>query len=82
MNDLARKKEMHDLAKGLLADKAFQQAIIDLRKRWYDQILASPPGPERDELIVKSKALDELAPELDLLMNDYKMALSRQQKHG
>lgn len=82
MNDLSTKKEFAQAAEELLGNKAFNQAIIDLRKRWYDQILAAVPGAARDELVAMSKTLDALAPELQILINDYKMAQARQQKHG
>jgi hypothetical protein len=82
VQDLQKKRELHDAAKELLDNKAFLQAIIELRKRWYDQILAMAKGEQRDELIAMSKALDALAPELSVIMNNFKMALRRQQTHG
>ena len=82
VQDLQKKRELHDAAKELLDNKAFLQAILELRKRWYDQILAMAKGDERDELIAMSKALDALAPELSVIMNNYKMGLRQQQRHG
>lgn len=82
MNDLSTKKEFAEAAEELLGNKAFKQAIIDLRKHWYDQILAAVPGAARDELVAMSKALDSIPIELTRIINDYKMALDRQRKHG
>jgi small-conductance mechanosensitive channel len=82
VQDLQKKRELSDAAKELLENKAFLQAIIELRKRWYDQILALPKGDERDELIAMSKTLDTLAPALGVLMNNYRMGLRQQQRHG
>jgi hypothetical protein len=82
MNDLSQKKEFADAAQELLGNKAFNQAIIDLRKRWYDQILAAVPGAARDELVAMSKTLDAIPIELQIRINDYKIAADRQRKHG
>jgi hypothetical protein len=85
VQDLQKKRELHDAAKELFDNKAFQAAIIELRKRWYDQILAIAKGEQRDELIAMSKTLDSIPIELSVIMNDYKKAVhdaARRQAHG
>jgi hypothetical protein len=78
-DDLSKKKELNDAARELLDNKAFLQAIIDLRKRWYDQLMTTMAREQRDELIAMSKALESIPTELTVLMNNYRMALKRQQ---
>jgi hypothetical protein len=82
MNDLSAKKEFAQAAEELLANKAFAAAILDLRKRWFDELLAAETDAQLRELKAMIKALEAIPAELQIRMNDYKMALSRQQKHG
>jgi hypothetical protein len=83
MNDLSTKKEFAEAAQDLLDNKAFKQAILELRKRWFDELMTGADTREqRDEMVAKMKALEAIPLELTILVNDYKMALSRQHKHG
>jgi len=82
MNDLSAKKEFAQAAEELLANKAFAAAILDLRKRWFDELLAAETDAQLRELKAMIKALEAIPGELQIRMNNYKMALSRQQKHG
>jgi hypothetical protein len=81
MNDLSKTKEFADAAQELLDNKAFKQAILDLRKRWFDELMAAD-GEEIRFVRERIKALEAIPQELTILVNNYKMALSRQQKHG
>ena len=83
MNDLSTKEEFAEAAQDLLDNKAFKQAILELRKRWFDELMTGADTREqRDEMVAKMKALEAIPLELTILVNDYKMALSRQHKHG
>jgi hypothetical protein len=82
MNDLSTKKEFAQAAEELLGNKAFNQAILDLRKRWFDEFLASEPVETVLERKAMIKALEAIPTELQILINDYRMAQARQQKHG
>jgi t-SNARE complex subunit (syntaxin) len=82
MNDLSTKKEFADAAHELLGNKAFNQAILDLRKRWFDEFLAAQTTETVLERKAMIKALEAIPTELKILINDYKMALNRQHKHG
>jgi hypothetical protein len=80
-DDLTKKKELAEAAKELMDNKAFTEAILELRKRWYDQLMGDLEREQRDEIIAMSKALQSIPAELGVLMNNYKMAI-RQQRHG
>jgi hypothetical protein len=82
VQDLQQKRELNDAAKELLENKAFTQAIMDLRKRWYDQLMTTAVREQRDELIAMSKALEAIPTELTVIMNNFKMGLRQQQRHG
>jgi hypothetical protein len=83
MNDLSKKKEFADAASDLLDNKAFKQAILDLRKRWFDELMAADGNGDAIKLIrERIKALEAIPQELTILINDFKMASDRQRKHG
>jgi hypothetical protein len=70
-------REVSDAAKSLLEDKAFQQAISQLRTRWYEQMMTELNIRQRDELMAMSKALRGITDELASIVNDYKFAARR-----
>ena len=80
--DLQKKRELADAALQLTNDKAFQQAISELRMRWYEQLMTDLNREQKDELLAMSRALKSIPEELGVIMNNYKMALDRQRKHG
>jgi hypothetical protein len=82
MNDLSAKRELSHDAKALIEDKAFSAAILDLRKRWFDELMTAADTTERKlELIGQIKALEALTGALGAIINDYTMA-ARNQRHG
>ena len=80
--DLSKKKELSDAARELLEDRAFSSAVLSLRKRWFEELMASNVDGYSLRLVAQLKALEAVPAELTVLVNDYKMALNRQQKHG
>lgn len=82
MNDLSAKKEFAQAAEELLGNKAFGQAILDLRKRWFDEFLAATTTEAVLERKAMIKALEAIPTELQIRINDYKVALDRQRRHG
>jgi hypothetical protein len=82
MNDLSAKKEFAQAAEELLANKAFAAAILDLRKRWFDELLAAETDAQLRELKAMIKALEAIPGELQIRMNDWKIAQKRQPTHG
>jgi hypothetical protein len=83
MNDLSGKKQLADAAKELIDNPAFKHAILELRKRWFDQLMTAAPTAEaKVELVAQMKALEAIPAELTVLINDFKMAMSRQPKHA
>lgn len=82
MNDLSAAKELSEAAGHLLDNKAFKQSILDLRQCWFAELLAEQNDNRMRELKAMILALEAIPTELQIKMNDYKMALARQQKHG
>jgi hypothetical protein len=81
--DLSKKRELAEEAKGLLENKAFTAAMLDLRKRWFDELMtAAESTDEKLALIAQMKTLEAVAAALNVLVNDYKISLKRQQTHG
>jgi hypothetical protein len=80
-DELQMKRELADAAKELMDNKAFAQAILELRKRWFELMLTELNLRLRDEQIAMIKALEAIPAELTIIMNNYKMAL-RQKQHG
>ena len=80
-DDLQKKRALADEASELLSNKAFQQAISQLRMRWYEEMMTTLDRAQRDEM---SKALRGITDELGVIMNNYKMAVhnSPRQRHG
>jgi len=74
MNDLSHKKELADEARSLLDNRAFTQAILELRKRWFDQLMAVRTNEERLDLVAALKALEAIPTELQIQINNYTMA--------
>jgi L-alanine-DL-glutamate epimerase-like enolase superfamily enzyme len=76
-DNLQHLREQSEAAKSLLEDKAFQQAISQLRTRWYEQMMTELNIRQRDELMAMSKALRGITDELASIVNDYKFAARR-----
>jgi hypothetical protein len=68
------KRELAEDASDLLKDKAFQAALLSLRKRWFDQAIAAKSAETKLELLAQLKALEAIPQELGGLVNDYRMA--------
>ena len=79
MNDLTAKRELSEEAKTVLESKAFDHAVRELRKRWFDELMSAADTTERKlELLAQIKALETLPAQLKILVNDYTMAVKRQ----
>jgi O-phosphoseryl-tRNA(Cys) synthetase len=76
--DLSRKREMHDDAKALSEDKAFQEAIRVARARTVDELVQAKTTEDKIDLVAKLKCLSQIAAELTVIMNDYKVRARRQ----
>jgi hypothetical protein len=75
--DLSHKRELADAANALSNDRAFTQAVLSLRKRWFEEWLASSTDEQARGLKAQIKALEAIPQELSILINDYKMAVKR-----
>jgi hypothetical protein len=71
-------KERARLAKTLLEDKAFQYAMLKLRQRWFQELLDNGGGDLTGvRACARINALEGLATELAVQINDYKMSIRR-----
>lgn len=78
MNDLSQKRELHDQARDLLAAKVFTDAVLDLRKRWFAELMDGAATTEQKlALIERIKALEAIPQALQAIINDYTMAKRR-----
>jgi hypothetical protein len=83
VQDLQKKRELSEAASELDDNKAFQQAILDLRKHWFNQLMTAALTTEAKlELIAQIKALELLPVQLKLYIKNYREDLKRQQRHG
>lgn len=63
-------------AKELLENAAFKWAALKLRQRWFQELLENGGGDVGAiRLIANINALENLASELQVCINDYKMAV-------
>ena len=76
-DDLSHKRELADAARNLVDDRAFTQAILSLRKRWFEELLAADTNRRIRDLRSQINALEAIPTELNILINDYKMAVKR-----
>ena len=74
MNDLSALRERRDEAKALLETKAFTDAILALRKRWFAELMEAESTEAKLGLIERIKALEAIPLELQTFVNDYTMA--------
>jgi len=66
-----------DGAKAILNDPAFLAAREEAQERLVAALIAAPSTEEKLELVAKLKCLTQIAAELAVLMNDYRMASDR-----
>jgi hypothetical protein len=71
------RKELATEARELLDNKAFTTAILDLRKRWFAEMMASADEAVDRSLKAKIQALEAIPQELQILINNQKMAEAR-----
>jgi hypothetical protein len=74
MTDLSDKKRLADEAKDLLDAEAFTQAVLALRKRMFGELMAAETTEQKLALIERIRGLEDLPAELQVMINDYKMA--------
>lgn len=83
IENLSERRELSDAAKALLADKAFGHVYLQLRQRWFGQLMDQPhDGAMQTELAARLRALDAIPMELGALLNDYRMAAQKAARNG
>jgi hypothetical protein len=74
MADMEATKAAARAATDLLTDKSFQQAILDLRKQWFAQLMiATKDDGEAGRLIAQLRALEAIPLQLQTYVNNAKM---------
>jgi hypothetical protein len=68
---------LSDAAKAILADPAFIHAREELQDRLVNALATAKTTEEKLDLVASLKCLMQIAAEIALLMNDYRMAADR-----
>jgi hypothetical protein len=71
------KRELADGAKAILADPAFLHAREEVEDRLVKALVTAKSTEEKLELVARLKCLMQIAAEIAVLMNDYRMAADR-----
>ena len=74
---LIEMRALNDGAKAILADPAFIHAREELHERLLNALITAKTNEEKLELVARLKCLMQIAAEIALLMNDYKVAAYR-----
>ena len=70
-------RALSDAAKAILADPAFLAAREEVQERIVNALIAAQTTDEKLELVARLKCLMQIAAELAVLTNDYRMAADR-----
>jgi hypothetical protein len=71
------KRLLNDAAKAILADPAFVHAREECEDRIVKALVTAKSTEEKLELVARLKCLMQIAAEIAVLMNDYRMAADR-----
>ena len=74
---LEEMRTLNDAAKAILNDPAFLHAREELQERLVNALIASKTTEETQDLVARLKCLMQIAAEIALLMNDYRVAADR-----
>jgi hypothetical protein len=74
---LEDKRALNDAAKAILNDPAFLHAREEAEDRLIKALIASKSTEEKLDLVARLKCLMQIAAEIAVLMNDYRMAADR-----
>ena len=75
--DATERKALADEAKELLDNKSFTNAILALRKRYFEQLMGAQTTEEKLQFIERIRALEDVPQQLQIFCNDQTMALAR-----
>lgn len=79
MSDNTEKRELAQEAAQMLGkDHVYGKAVLATRKLWFNQLMQEGIGSEASwDLHAKLKALDAVTDQLQIFINDYRMAQGR-----
>lgn len=75
-------RALSDGAKAILADPAFIHAREEINERLVNALIAAQTNEEKLDLVARLKCLMQIAAEIAVLMNDYRMAGARGPRPG
>lgn len=82
------KRTLHEMqvlseaAKAILADPAYLHAYEEVHERLVNALVVASSTEEKLELVARLKCLMQIAAEIAVLMNDYRMASDRARGTG
>jgi hypothetical protein len=79
---LVETRELAEGARAILEDKAFAAAIEAGEQRLVNALIQAKTAEEKLDLVAKLKCLSQIAAELAVLMNDYRMSADRARRPG
>ena len=71
------RKQLAEGAAWLIENKTLARAILDLRKRWFAEMMASTDEAQDRLLKARIQALEAIPQELQILINNERMAQDR-----
>jgi hypothetical protein len=77
VDESIQRRQLADAAHELLNNKAFTTAILELRKQWFAAMMDSTEYSVDRALKAQIKALEMIPQELQILINNQKMAEAR-----
>ena len=77
VDESIQRRQLAEEAHELLNNKAFTTAILELRKRWFAAMMSSTDDAVDRMLKAQIKALELIPQELQILINNQKMAEAR-----
>ena len=75
--DPTERKALADEAKELLDNKSFTNAILALRKRYFELLMGAEDVESKMCMIERIRALEDVPQQLQIFVNDQKMAEAR-----
>ena len=79
--DVDERKELARESGELVKNKAFQAAILALRKQWFNELMVDTNEDRNTRLIAKLRALEAIPQQLQVFVNDQMMA-ERKKTYG
>jgi hypothetical protein len=77
VDESIERRKLAEDAGELLSSRAFTTSILNLRKRFFERLMDAETPDSKMALIERIRALESIPQELQILVNDQKMAEAR-----